>query len=132
MSKPLLMLAVVMISALAQQVGPKVPPPGQPQEPVAAGESVEVRVWFGGQPAQGLQVSLWELGPGGRLLPPKVRPFTVMTDATGMVRWTNLGSTVWVVRVQGKDGFSLALPITESYLAAPLQVGSYRIEVRRR
>ena len=116
---------MLAIFSLAQQVDPKVPPPRQPQEPLSNQQSLEVQIAFKGQVAEGIQVSLWELGPGGRLLLPKLRPNTTRTDGAGKVRWEGLGGGVWAVRIQNKDGFSLTLPALEEYLTSPSQVGPY-------
>jgi hypothetical protein len=128
MSKWIIVTLWLMAFAMAQ-VGPKVPPPKQPGEPVSGLVSIEVLVWFKGQAAEGLQVSLWELGPGGRLLLPKLRPNMVRSNAAGKVRWEGLDNNVWVVRIQGRDGFVLAVPVLEGYVGERLEVGPYRVEV---
>ncbi|HEU4741502.1 MAG TPA: hypothetical protein VFS50_07905 [Meiothermus sp.] len=127
-----LLLAGLFCGLALAQVAPRpVPPPHPPEEPLTpAAVTLEVRVWRQGQPAAGLRVLLWRQGPGGRLLPPDLEPALRLTNPEGQARWSRLEPGNWGVQLRDpQSGLLLSVPLTEDFMAAPLLVGPYRIQL---
>lgn len=117
--------------ALAQVAPRPVPPPRPPEEPrTPQTVTLEVQVWRQGQPAAGLRVLLWRLGPGGRQLPAEMGAALRLTDSEGRARWNGLEPGHWGVQLRDpQSGLLLSVPLTADFMTAPLVVGPYRIQL---
>ncbi len=114
--------------ALAQPA--PVPPPRQPEEPRGAGITIEIQVQLYNQPAEGLIVNLGRRSPEGRLMPTNIRPSLRVSDARGVVLWSDIPDGIWIVNLRDpKTGFALSLPVQREYLNQPIQIGPYTIQL---
>jgi hypothetical protein len=119
------------LCSLAQETQPKEPPSKPPQSVEdRLGRGLTVEVFLQGQPVKGIPISLWLRDANGRLQQATLKPSTLLTDVKGVATWSmGLGSGVWIVRLQTKEGLALSLPTTPDFLGIPFQIGPYQIKV---
>ena len=129
--RKLLLAGLLCGLALAQVAPGPVPPPRPPDEPRPQSRvTLEVRVWRHDQPAAGISLLVFRIGPGGRLLPADPGPSLRITDAEGKASWSGIPEGSWAVRLRDpQSGLLLSVPLTEAFMAAPLVVGPYRVQL---
>lgn len=124
-------LVLLLGLALAQQA---VPPPKQPQDPAAL-YRLEVVVLRGDKPVAGITGYLGRFAAGGRFLQPanmrSLGPVSRISSAEGRMSWDELSPQGLVLQLRDpSSGFALTIPLEEDFISAPLQVGSYRIQLK--
>lgn len=127
-----LLLAGLWCGLALAQVAPRpVPPPRPPEEPlIPATVRLEVQVWRHGQPAAGISLWVFRIGPGGRLLPAGLGPSLRITGPQGKASWSGIPEGNWAVQLRDpQSGLLLSVPVTEDFMAAPLVIGPYQIEI---
>lgn len=130
MRKPIVLVLLLGL-ALAQQA---VPPPKQPQEPAAL-YRLEVVILRGDKPVAGITGYLGRFAAGGRLLQPanlrSLEPVTRISSSEGRMSWNELSPQDLVLQLRDPStGLALTLPLEEDFVAAPLQLGPYRIQLK--
>ncbi len=120
---------VLLLTSMALAQPAPVPPPRQPEEPRGAGMTIEVQVQIHNKPAEGLILSLGRRSPG-RQLPAYIRPIRRVSDARGVVLWSDVPNGYWIVNLRDpKTGFALSLPVQREYLNQPIQIGPYTLQL---
>lgn len=92
--------------------------------------TIEVQVQIHNKPAEGLILSLGRRSPEGRQLPANIRPILRVSDARGVVLWSDIPDGIWIVNLRDpKTGFALSLPVQHEYLNQPIQIGPYTLQL---
>jgi len=119
-------LFLLLLAGWALGQGPGVPRPKPPEEPKEE-PRLEVRILYQGQPAPGILVALYPLGPN---LLPTGRGTLRLTDLEGRALLPlPSAKTLLSLRVP-KRGFSLQIPLDEAL--GSWRLGPYQLEIALR